>query len=244
MLSLQDENRKLRVLVRDDGFGIPEEKIQQVFDGGAIQSTSVQVAGAHVGLSHCKRLAEKSGNTLSVKNIIPNGAEFEFITQCFAPSRKPRRAPSAEKSNSLLEKTCVLIEDNAVNMKVMRRLVQACVADRFIHNFPTATLALPFILQNPDVSFVISDQSMVDNLEGSVFFKMLKVFYAANAHFPFPECAIATGDAEIAVESGIQHITKPVSQKAISAFFDSKKLEKEASVSLYPVSAGRVKVGI
>jgi signal transduction histidine kinase len=220
-LETQSLNQELKVLVRDDGIGIRDEKLKDVFKGGAMQLASKQVSGAHVGLSHCKRSADKLGDTLLVRNQGVSGAEFEFVTRC-SPSIRLKKRVSA-KPVVLLEKKCILVEDNAINMAVLLRMVKLHVSSAYIRTFRSATLALSHILQHPDVSFIISDQELGDELKGSAFIKMLRVFYESNPKWSLPKCAIATGYTELGQGEDVHLISKPVTKNKISTFFRSER---------------------
>lgn len=236
-LSTHSANTELKVLVRDDGVGIPAHKIKDVFKGGAVQSGLNQIGGAHVGLSHCKRSADRYSDKLLVRNQLKSGAEFEFTTGCSPPKTKKKVAEVTPAV--LLKKNCILIEDNSINMKLLTRTVKQSISAAYIRTFVSAKLALAYILQHPDVSFVVSDQELGDDLTGLVFFKMLKIFYASHPKYSLPKCAIATGYAEVEQCEDVHHIVKPVTRNSVSAFFRPSEPENMQDLRVVPAPVDR-----
>lgn len=65
--------------VRDYGKGLPEEKLQQVFDKYArLQKKDSQVAGTGLGLAICKAVIEAQGGKITAANHPGGGAVFTF----------------------------------------------------------------------------------------------------------------------------------------------------------------------
>lgn len=76
-----DEQGELRVDVIDTGIGIPEDQQEKVFDAFRQQSgqSNRMYAGAGLGLSISKRLAEKMNGRIELKSELGKGSEFSLI---------------------------------------------------------------------------------------------------------------------------------------------------------------------
>ncbi len=67
--------------VRDSGNGIPEERIDDIFESyNQASSDHGSVGGYGLGLAICKQLALMMGGDISVSNLTSGGAEFVFRT--------------------------------------------------------------------------------------------------------------------------------------------------------------------
>lgn len=80
-LSARREGTKVRVLVADNGPGVPEEERERVFeqfhtirDGGPVDSHR----SLGLGLALCRSIVEAHGGTISVVGNEPHGAVFSF----------------------------------------------------------------------------------------------------------------------------------------------------------------------
>ena len=81
------ESHGLCCIIRDHGPGIPQDKLQTVFDKYArLERTDSQVAGTGLGLAICKAVMEAQGGWITAENHEDGGAQFTF---CF-PQWRPR----------------------------------------------------------------------------------------------------------------------------------------------------------
>jgi len=72
--------------VRDHGVGIPEDKLESIFDKyERLRHTDSQVAGTGLGLAIGRAIMEKQGGNLTVKNHPEGGAVFSL----FLPKARP-----------------------------------------------------------------------------------------------------------------------------------------------------------
>jgi len=125
---LTDTIANIYFAVVDTGIGIPPEKLHLIFDSftQADAETTRKYGGSGLGLSICKELVRKMGGQLQVYSQPGRGSTFYFnLTLSVQPSTVT--APE-EQSNSIKKLTGVkilLVEDNAVNMKIARRFLHS-----------------------------------------------------------------------------------------------------------------------
>ncbi|MGD9126548.1 MAG: ATP-binding protein [Planctomycetia bacterium] len=77
----KNEQELLAVRVQDTGVGIPEEKLQRIFEPFVQADTSVtrQFGGTGLGLSICRRMAKTLGGRLTVKSKPGKGSTFTVM---------------------------------------------------------------------------------------------------------------------------------------------------------------------
>ncbi len=67
----------IMVKIRDDGHGIPEDKLSQIFD--PFFTTKEVGKGTGLGLSICYKIIEEHGGTIEVKSKVGSGTTFTLI---------------------------------------------------------------------------------------------------------------------------------------------------------------------
>lgn len=126
---LDAEKSLFRFEVSDTGIGIPENKIESLFDPftQANSSTNRQYGGTGLGLSICRKLSELMGEGVGVKSELGKGSTFYFDVYlkdaqglCEIPQEEaPQGADESAKKLSIL-----VAEDNAVNQFLIKALLK------------------------------------------------------------------------------------------------------------------------
>ncbi|MCJ7820204.1 MAG: PAS domain S-box protein, partial [Bacteroidales bacterium] len=86
------ERRKSKVLlefsVEDTGIGIPEDKINEVFESytQASPDTTRKFGGTGLGLAICKRLVDLQGGKISLTSTLDKGSVFVFLLEYSVPA--------------------------------------------------------------------------------------------------------------------------------------------------------------
>lgn len=121
-----DANKsKLIFKIKDTGIGIQENKLDTVFMAfeQADKSITNKFGGTGLGLNITKKLIEMHGGTIQLTSEINKGSEFRFCIDFeILKESNPLKTNSIDSanvpSNSLLNKTVLLVEDNLINQKV------------------------------------------------------------------------------------------------------------------------------
>jgi len=207
----------VRVSVRDDGIGIPQDKQERIFQPfhRAGQETG-PIQGTGIGLAITKRLAELMGGGVGFQSSPGSGSEFWVDLPEHRWDVAPRDAGTATRiASSVLHapegprRTIVYVEDNPSNIAFMQELVTELERVSLI-TAPTAEVGIELIRSHqPDA--VIMDI----NLPG------MSGYDAARRLREWPEtadipvialtAAAMVGDKKRAAVVGFHHyLTKPV----------------------------------
>jgi signal transduction histidine kinase/ActR/RegA family two-component response regulator len=117
-VSFEDvDGDRLRILVRDTGAGIPEEKLEQLFNPfERLGAEQTGVEGTGLGLALSRRLVELMGGTLGVESELGVGSTFWAQLAC-------AESPAAGHARRLLRVgTLLYVEDNLSNLKLVKQV--------------------------------------------------------------------------------------------------------------------------
>ncbi|MGH7321208.1 MAG: response regulator [Candidatus Rokuibacteriota bacterium] len=117
-----DREARLRLAVTDTGIGIPEDKLDHIFDKftQVDASTTRRYGGTGLGLAISKELVNLMGGTLSATSRLSEGSTF-WATVRFplADEAPPAPLPRVE----LAGMRALIVDDNAVNRQVLREVL-------------------------------------------------------------------------------------------------------------------------
>jgi PAS domain S-box-containing protein len=120
------EHSHIRLSVRDSGIGIPEAALGRIFQAfsQADGSTSRKYGGTGLGLAISRQLAELMGGTLSVESTPGRGSEFSIDLPVIISEQPPEETEPGESSATRLSGRILVAEDNPVNQKVTRYMLE------------------------------------------------------------------------------------------------------------------------
>ena len=127
LLNQDDEKVTIEFAVSDTGIGIPENKIDSIFENfqQATSGTSRLYGGTGLGLAIVKQLVEPQGGTITVKSKMNEGSTFSFIldflkTNALAEMDTALLELQSENNRSI---KVLVVEDMALNQLLMKTLL-------------------------------------------------------------------------------------------------------------------------
>jgi PAS domain S-box-containing protein len=130
--------RRLRIGVRDTGFGIAAQDVARVFEPfERLGAERTGEEGTGLGLALSRRLVEAMGGVLTVNSVPGSGSTFWVeLDVDVAPverfSRAGRAAAAVAAAGSLPPATILYIEDNLANLSLVETILDAEPAIRLL----------------------------------------------------------------------------------------------------------------
>ncbi|MCP4152648.1 MAG: response regulator, partial [bacterium] len=210
-----ENNIKLHAIVRDTGIGIPEEKLESIFEvfQQADGSTTRKFGGTGLGLSISRQLAKLMGGHVWAENSQGQGCTFHF-TAWLGKSRK-----SVGKKNEVkgLEgKKLLFVDDNKKNLEILSLTLQKYNIKVVTSRQPEKALSL---LEAAEAERESYDIAILDlQMPGISGFQLAQQIRTANAAFSkMPLLAFSSSyfkGAEQSKKSGFNgFLSKPISRK-------------------------------
>ena len=208
----------LRIDVHDTGIGIPEDKIDHIFDrfAQAEESTTRKFGGTGLGLSISQRLINQMGGDLKVQSVYGEGSVFSIHLELPVAALGDKAVPSSLSQTIDGEydfSACKILvaEDNQVNQLVVKHML----GDRFgaLHFAQDGKQALSAFLDQP-FDLVLMDISMpqMDGIEAT---KAIRAFEGETGRGRTPIIALTAhamaADRKRFKDAGMDaYLSKPV----------------------------------
>jgi signal transduction histidine kinase/DNA-binding response OmpR family regulator len=113
----------LHCKVQDTGVGVPQEKLQTIFESfqQANEATTRKYGGTGLGLSICRKLARLMGGEVWAESSPGNGSTFHFT----ASFQQGRYAPKKTITSIPLQNSkALIIDDNKTNRAILRHTLE------------------------------------------------------------------------------------------------------------------------
>ena len=149
--------------VRDTGIGIPENKIDRLFDAfnQVDTSTARRYGGTGLGLAISERLVKLMGGNIKAESQLGIGSTFIFSIQSSISAKNLIISPSGNMSE-LYDKRVLIVDDNQTNLKILEiQLEQWKLVTRLASSAREA-LDILDAPENGTFELVITDMQMPD----------------------------------------------------------------------------------
>jgi signal transduction histidine kinase/ActR/RegA family two-component response regulator len=216
----------LHFATRDTGIGIPQDRMDRLFKSfSQLDMTSQKYGGTGLGLAISKRLVEIMGGRIWAESNPGVGSIFHFVLAVdtsLDQLPKPKEAASSPKGNAPVhahahdhaDMRILLVEDNAINQKVMLKMLR-----KLGHMADTAADGAEALrkleLQPYDIVLMDIQLPGMDGFEATK--NIRKLWQSGPMVIALTACALE-GDKERCMEAGMDgYIAKPVKMNDLEA---------------------------
>jgi PAS domain S-box-containing protein len=126
LLNEDDEKVTIEFAVADTGNGIPDDKIDKIFENfqQASSGTSRLYGGTGLGLAIVKQLVESQGGNIKVNSVINEGSNFSFELEFLKTSNQAvSESDIMELDGDLKNIKVLVVEDIVLNQLLMKTLL-------------------------------------------------------------------------------------------------------------------------
>ena len=162
-ISRDNDDFVVRIEVTDTGIGIPQNKINGIFDAftQADGSTTRHYGGTGLGLTICRQLVDIMGGNIGAESNVGLGSTFWFELP-LKVGVEPEQNPELE---NLLNHTRILVvDDNQTNQVILHNVLNSWGIDHELVSNGYAALEKLTVAQDTDKPFdlVLTDMMMPD----------------------------------------------------------------------------------
>jgi PAS domain S-box-containing protein len=225
----------LRFTVSDTGIGIPDEKLDRVFERftQADSSTTRRFGGSGLGLTISKRLVELMGGRIWVESVLDEGSIFAFAVpfEVWAEANRPLAAPAGVGPKAPLPPLRILLAEDSPD--------NCTIALAYLEHTPyrvdvaeTGAIACQMFTAG-HYDLVLMDRQM-PVMDGLTATRTLRAWEKANDRAPTPIIALTAsalkGDREACLAAGCTaYLSKPIKQEVLlQAIADSASIATPA----------------
>jgi PAS domain S-box-containing protein len=207
----------LRCEVTDTGIGIAEQNQQRIFEPfiQAEGSVTRRHGGTGLGLAICRQIVESLGGAIGVRSSLGEGSTFWFTLPYSLPEKSALTVAAAPISPTILSgKQILLVEDNAVNQHLTRRLLEKEGCQVEIASSGRIALEL---LEHRTFELILMDVQMPD-MDGLTATEEIRRREAGGPRVPIIALTANAmdGDREKCLAAGMDdYLAKPVSRDSL-----------------------------
>lgn len=128
LLSLEEKNATILFKIKDNGIGIPADKIETIFESFSQGSIDInrKYGGTGLGLTIVKKIVELLGGQINLESKVNEGSTFTFVLPLMI-GKKPReiRTKNKEINNKSYDgKIILVVEDNKINQMITKKMLK------------------------------------------------------------------------------------------------------------------------
>jgi len=244
---IEDKRIKLHGIVKDTGIGIPQDKLDTIFNPfqQADGSTTRKYGGSGLGLSICKQLAKLMGGDIWAADQVDIGCELHFTAWLEKSSERVSESGHAigskqwdptdkitadsPKQDKFIRPVCLLIaEDHPVNQKLIKTILAKAGCQVELAN--NGREALEKLCASPgryDLIFMDVQMPEMDGLEATQRIR-------AKGYDHTPIIAMTAhamkGDREKCLAAGMNdYIAKPIKKEGVFELINNWVINREVS---------------
>ena len=213
---LEGNDYEIHFAVEDTGIGIPEDKMNQLFQSFSQvdASTTRKYGGTGLGLAISKRLAELMGGKIWVESEVGKGSIFHFTIIAKAATKKQAVSKIEDQQSLIIPMyglphplRILLAEDNEVNQKVILKML-----DKIGYQADVAVNGLEVLqaLERQPYDLILMDVQMPE-MDGLVTSKKIRAHWSNGPKIIAMTAYALEGDREKCLDAGMDdYISKPV----------------------------------
>ncbi len=201
--------------IRDTGIGIPEDRIEHLFQSFSQldNSTTRRFGGTGLGLAISRRLVEMMDGRIGVRSEAGRGSTFWFTAR-FDKQRTPAKVePHVEAAGDIGTKRVLTVDDHAASRQIMDTYLRHWGCESVVASGAREALALMSRAVRDDMPFHIAFiDLMMPEMDGIALGRAIKRDpLLRNTHCILMTCRTMSCDAEEAREAGFDaYLNKPV----------------------------------
>jgi signal transduction histidine kinase/CheY-like chemotaxis protein len=209
----------LRIAVRDTGIGIPEDKIEAIFEAFTQVDSSITrtYGGTGLGLTITKSLVEMMGGTITVESELSKGSTFVVTLTLAHGNPSVYRDIALAHLETLRGKTAIIVDDNKQSLEILRNYCESAgmVVPLCAESAAAALGWLSSQAEPPDL--VLSD-IMMPGMDGYSFAAQIrKDIRLANVKLVALTSHAMPGSADLTGAAGFDaYLPKPFTRKDLS----------------------------
>lgn len=216
--TLQTEDGRVQVEVRDNGPGIPDEIKKRIFD--PFFTTKPIGTGTGLGLTICHRIVTELGGEISVETSLGRGTTFRTLLPVHVPSLNTNHAEPPphtplELGTAHSNARILVIDDEAV----VGQLVGRMLADAHEVTVMTdARRALEMLNSGVKFDAILCDLMMPDTTGMDVYEELIRLPSEVRPHIAFMSGGAFTKEARDFLDRvPCPHLEKPFNRTSLNA---------------------------
>lgn len=212
-----DRSAKVEFYVKDTGVGIPEDRMQAIFnrfEKADIEDTRV-FEGSGLGLAISKAYVEMLGGEIFVESVVEKGSKFSFTIPYIQAVKKKIKKQFTDTHNEnfkLQKMTLLIVEDDDISSELLETILKDTFKKLFFAE--NGVEAIQQCKNNPEIDLVLMDISMpvMSGYEATQQIRKFNkdiIIIAQTAYSMI-------GDKEKSIEAGCNdYISKPINKKLL-----------------------------